>query len=100
MELNQQNRKKLKALAHSLKPVVIIGQQGLKETIHNEIELALDFHQLIKVKISGADKEARTVLADTLSQKHNAYHVQTIGNIIILYRQNKKKDNLLLKVAQ
>lgn len=94
MELSQQQRKNLKAQAHSLKPVVIIGQHGLKETIHDEINLALDHHQLIKIKINGADKETKATLNETLARKHKAEAVQAIGNVLVLYRRNKKKDDI------
>lgn len=89
--------KQLKALAHHIKPVVTIGQHGMKPTIDEEIETALDFHQLIKIKISSGDKPARESLANQIAENHHAKLIQTIGNITILYRRNPQKPDLLNK---
>ena len=89
--------KQLKALAHKLKPVVTVGQHGMKESINEELEIALDFHQLIKLKVNLGDRDARDELVVELCDKHKADLVQRIGNIAVLYRKNPKKDNLLNK---
>ena len=87
--------KQLKALAHKLKPIITVGQHGMKETIHEEIEGALDFHQLFKIKINLGDRDARDLLVGELTKKHRADLVQRIGNVAVLYRRNHDKDNLL-----
>ena len=87
--------KQLKALAHKLKPIVTIGQHGMKESISDELEIALDFHQLVKLKVNLGDRDARDVLIAELSGKHKAELVQRIGNIAVLYRRNFDKENLL-----
>jgi len=55
--LDKTQIKQLKALAHKLKPIVTVGQHGMKESINDEIAIALDFHQLIKVKINLGDRD-------------------------------------------
>jgi len=50
--LDKTQIKQLKALAHKLKPIVTVGQHGMKESINDEIDIALNFHQLVKVKIN------------------------------------------------
>ncbi|MBA1332082.1 RNA-binding protein YhbY, partial [Candidatus Endoriftia persephone str. Guaymas] len=68
MALSTQQNRKLKQLAHHLKPVVIIGQHGLSENVMSEIELALSHHELIKVKLAGADKAEREQLSSAITE--------------------------------
>ncbi|MEW8395806.1 MAG: ribosome assembly RNA-binding protein YhbY [Candidatus Thiodiazotropha sp.] len=93
---NAQNRA-LKKLAHDLKPVVIVGQHGLGENVLNEIDLSLDSHELIKVKLAGADKEDRKALSSEIVARLSAELVQIIGRVAIFYRPNpKKKKNRIV----
>lgn len=82
--------KRLKAQAHSLKPVIIIGQAGLTEAVLAEIRIALDCHELIKVKIR-AEREERKRIRDEICTQTNAEFIQSIGQIITLYRLNPEK---------
>ena len=85
------DKKKLKACAHRLKPVVIIGQAGLNQAVLNETELALDAHELIKVKIR-AEREERLQIRDQICSETGAEPIQTIGQIVVIYRKNPKKQ--------
>lgn len=93
------DNKKLRAIAHKLKPVVTIAQKGLSETVCKEIDRALEQHELIKVKILAADRDARKEIAEEICQVSRAGCVQTIGNIAVLYRPaakpNPKLSNIL-----
>ena len=93
--LDKTQIKQLKALAHKLKPIVTVGQHGMKESINDEIAIALDFHQLIKVKINLGDRDERDQLVKELNTHHKAELIQRIGNIAVLYRRNFDKENLL-----
>ena len=95
LSLTNPQKKKLKGLAHNLHPLVTIAQQGLKESIHDEIETTLTFHQLLKIKIITPDKDQRKEMVNLLSEKHQATIVQTIGHMAVFYRRNKDKENLL-----
>ncbi len=88
MILTSQQRAKLRGLAHALKPVVIIGQNGLTANVLAEAEVALTAHELIKVKIAHSDREARQQMSTQLCTDLNAAWVQTIGQIVIIYRPN------------
>ena len=81
-------RKKLRAQAHSLKPVVTIGQSGLTNAVIAELEIALDHHQLIKVKIRSDDRELRKQIAEQMCEQTKAELIQRIGQITVLYRRN------------
>ncbi|MGD8912234.1 MAG: ribosome assembly RNA-binding protein YhbY [Candidatus Thiodiazotropha sp.] len=87
----------LKKLAHNLKPVVIVGQHGLSENVLNEIDTTLNTHELIKVKLAGADKQDRKALSSDILEHLSAELVQIIGRVAIFYRPNpKKKKNRII----
>ncbi|WP_190303262.1 MULTISPECIES: ribosome assembly RNA-binding protein YhbY [Methylomonas] len=83
-------RKKLKAQAHTLKPVVIVGQAGLTPAVVKEINAALDAHELIKIRIR-AERDERAEIAEQAIADTGADWVQSIGQIVVLYRKNPKK---------
>ena len=88
--MNAVDKKRLKAEAHTLKPVVMIGQAGLTGAVLAEIELALDNHELIKVKIR-AERDERQKISEEIVLSTRAELVQSIGQIAVLYRQNPNK---------
>lgn len=89
--------KQLKALAHKLKPIVTVGQHGMKDSINDELAIAIDFHQLVKVKISVGDRDVRDALVEKMAKTHKAELVQKIGNVAVFYKRNFDKENLLKK---
>jgi RNA-binding protein len=89
--------KQLKALAHKLKPIVTVGQHGMKDSINDELAIAIDFHQLVKVKISVGDRDVRDTLVEAMAKTHKAELVQKIGNVAVFYKRNFDKENLLKK---
>lgn len=95
--LDKTQIKQLKALAHKLKPIVTVGQHGMKDSINDELAIAIEFHQLMKVKINLGDRVERDKLVEELTKEHKAKLVQRIGNIAVLYRRNFDKENLLKK---
>lgn len=98
MKLTEQQLKHLRGLAHKLKPVVMVGQHGLKETILEEIENALEFHELIKVKISVGDRDMRDEIIETILEDSRATLVQRVGNMATLFRRNPKKPKIVLSL--
>jgi RNA-binding protein len=87
-------KKSLKSKAHHLKPVVLLGAKGLTEAVVAETNIALQSHELIKVKISGVEKQDKLNLAAELSLQLHADLVQLIGNTAVLYRKNEEKQLL------
>ena len=98
MPLTSAQIRQLKKLAHPLKPVVIVGQHGLSENVLAEIDSTLDIHELIKVKLAGADKADRQEMGTRIEQELSASLVQIIGRVAIFYRPNpkKKKDRIVV----
>ena len=88
--MNSANKKKLRAEAHTLNPVVMIGQSGLTAAVLAEIEQALDSHELIKVKIR-AEREERKLISEKICTDTGAVLIQTIGQIAVIYRLNPDK---------
>jgi RNA-binding protein len=88
--VNSADKKKLRAEAHTLKPVVMTGQSGLTATVLAEIELALDAHELIKVKIR-AERDERKTIIEKICSDTGAELIQTIGQIAVIYRLNPDK---------
>jgi len=89
--LTNRQKKHLKGLGHSLRPVVMIADQGLKETVIGATEEALDAHELIKVKIRADDRESRNALLQELCERTAATMVGQIGFTALLFRRNSKK---------
>ena len=88
--MNSADKKKLRAEAHTLNPVVMIGQSGLTAAVLAEIEQALDSHELIKVKIR-AEREERKLISEKICTDTGAELIQTIGQIAVIYRLNPDK---------
>ena len=93
MSLTNQQKKKLKAFAHSLNPVVRIGQLGLTDSVLDEIESAISHHELIKIKVAAADRAEKNSLIKTISEKTQSDIIQQIGFVAVFYRLNPDKNN-------
>ena len=97
MAVNDKQKRYLRGLAHTLKPVVMIGNKGLTDTVIAEIDNALSHHELIKVRVSGQEKADRIKMLDEIAAKTNADIIQVIGHIGGLYRPAKEPSIQLPK---
>ena len=88
--MNSADKKKFRAAAHTLKPVIMIGQSGLTAAVLAEIELALNNHELIKVRIR-AEREDRKLISEKICTDTGAELIQNIGQIAVIYRLNPDK---------
>ena len=84
--LTTKQKQYLKGLAHHLNPVVMLGGNGLTEGVLAEIDNSLNHHELIKVKVAGADRETKQLIIDAILRETQAAQVQTIGHVLVLYR--------------
>lgn len=85
--LSAPQRKYLKGLAHKLKPVVIVGQQGITENLIQSVDAALERHELIKIRFNEyKEKEEKERLTRRIAERTAAHWVGTIGHIVICYR--------------
>jgi RNA-binding protein len=87
----------LKARAHHLKPVVMTGNAGLTDAVLNEIDIALEHHELIKVRVNAGDRDERERMIAQICDSSHADLVQNIGHIAILFRRAQKPVLVLPK---
>ncbi|MFS1663244.1 ribosome assembly RNA-binding protein YhbY [Streptococcus sp. zg-JUN1979] len=98
MALTSKQRAFLKSEAHSLKPIVQIGKNGLNDQIKTSVRHALDARELIKVQLlQNTDEDIHDVAA-ILEEEIGCDTVLKIGRILILYKQSARKDNRKLSV--
>lgn len=88
--LSPAERKLLKARAHALKPVVTVGNERLSAPVLKEIESSLKAHDLIKIRVTGDDREARLALLGEICHRTGASPVQHIGKILVVYRESQE----------
>ena len=88
--LSPAERKLLKARAHALKPVVTVASEQLSAPVLKEIENSLKAHDLIKIRVTGDDRDARLALLGEICNRTGASPVQHIGKILIVYRENQE----------
>ena len=91
MTLSNKQIQYLKGLAHAIKPVVQLGNNGLTEGVLAEIDGAIKHHELIKVKIPTDDKEEKALIMDAIIRETGALKVQAIGHILVLFKQSDEK---------
>ncbi|WP_154223493.1 ribosome assembly RNA-binding protein YhbY [Marinicella rhabdoformis] len=87
--LSKNATKYLRGVAHHISPLVTIADKGVTENILTELDICLERHELVKVKIR-ADRETRKAMAEELIKSSNAQEVQSIGQVLTLYRANPK----------
>ena len=95
--LKGSQRKYLRAQAHHLKPLVIIGAKGVTEPLLGSVDLALKDHELIKIKF-GEFKDAKKAISEEIAQATKSELVGLIGNIAILYRRQPDPEKRKIKL--
>lgn len=93
LTLTPVQRKELRAQAHHIDPVVMIGSDGLTPAVTKETNVALNAHGLIKIRVLGDDREERADIASQLCESLGAALVQHIGKLLVLYRPIPEKEN-------
>ena len=88
MDLSEHQKKHLRGIGHQLKPLIMVGNAGLSESLLAEYETTLDHHELMKVRVRVGDRDARDALIEKLCSDTSAVLIQRIGNIALLYRPN------------
>src|SRR3954463_10597314 len=89
--LSSKRRSELRAEAHTLSPIVIIGDKGLTDEVVAEIDRSLKAHELIKVRATTGERDARDVWLEAICERLGAHPVQQIGKVFVIYRENPKE---------
>lgn len=89
--LSSKRRSELRAEAHRLTPVVIVGDKGLTDEVVAEIDRSLRAHELIKVRAATASRENRDIWLESICERLQAHPVQQIGKVFVVYRENPKE---------
>lgn len=92
-------RRALKARAHALEPVVMIGDQGLTAAVIREIDRSLKAHELIKVRASNDERKERDGWLEEICNALNAAPVQHIGKMLVIWRENPELTKERAKAA-
>lgn len=85
-------KRDLKSKAHALKPVILLGYQGLTEAVLKEIILALQHHELIKIKLPQIERAERKLIVDEILNQTQADLIQNMGRIVTIYKE--KEDDV------
>ncbi len=85
--LERNERLRLRAQAHHLNPVVLIGEKGMTPAVMKEIARALDSHGLVKIHVAGDERELREEIYHTAARTLGAARIQSIGKMLVLYRE-------------
>jgi len=98
MKLTEKQRRHLRGLGHALKPIIVVGQAGLTEAVAAETVRALHDHELIKVRVTGMERDARDEALAGLASRTASEMIGRIGHVAILYRRNPERQRIVLPV--
>ena len=96
MKLTNNQKKYLRSLAHGLKPFVMIGQNGLSESVLAEIDSTMLKHELIKIKLRVDNRDKRQQIVDKIIEFSHAELVQVIGGVLVIYRSFEDNPDIIL----
>ncbi len=96
MTLSEKQRKHLRGLGHALQPVVLIGNAGLTDGVIAEAARALHDHELVKIKVRGADRDARESVFAQIAQRTGSALVQRIGHVGLYYLRHPKLPRIVI----
>ncbi len=88
MTLTGKQKNYLRGIAHNKNPIVTIGGKGLTDAVMEEIELALNHHELVKIKLPSNAKTEKVALMAQITGKSESEPVQLIGRVGVIYRAN------------
>ena len=88
MAHKQDYLRKLRGIGHELKPILQLGQRGLTDSVVEEIHRALNDHELIKIRLTGVERDEKKELLSTLESRLNASVIHAVGHMALLLRPN------------
>ncbi len=95
-KLTNNQKKFLRARGHALKPIVMVGQHGLSESVLAELESTMTKHELLKIKIRAEDRDDRQKMIDEVINVTKAHLIQVIGSVMVIYRAFEEEPQIIL----
>ncbi|MEP6899084.1 MAG: YhbY family RNA-binding protein [Rhodanobacter sp.] len=96
MALSSSQTRYLRSLAHDLSPLVLLGNKGATAAVVKELNSALDIHELVKVKLSGGDKDERQTQIGVLVDGTKSEKIHQIGHVVVIFRRNVEEPKIAL----
>jgi RNA-binding protein len=96
MSFTESQKKYLRGLGHALKPLIMVGEAGLSDSVRAEFESTLSHHELIKVSIRVGDRKLRDSIIKELCTASGATLIQRVGNMALMYRENPEKRKIVI----
>jgi len=95
MSLSNRQKRYLRGLSHQLKPVVMIGEKGLSDTVREEIETALKHHELVKIRLRVPRQQRQQMISD-IARDSAAEKVHSIGQVACFFRRNPEQPKVVI----
>lgn len=86
----------LRGLAHDLKPLILVGAKGITDALIAELDLVLERHELVKVKVAAEDRDERDAWIEDLVARSGAAQIQRVGHVLTIYRPSREKPQITL----
>jgi RNA-binding protein len=96
MALTERQKKHLRRLGHDLHPIVLVGQRGMNAGVVEELKLALEHHELVKVRVRAGSREDRDAILSDLASQSRSEFVFRVGNVGLFYKKNMTLQKVLL----
>ncbi len=96
MALTERQKKHLRRLGHDLHPIVLVGQRGMNTGVVEELKLALEHHELVKLRVRAGSREDRDAIFAELASQSDSEFVFRIGNVGLFYKKNRTLQKILL----
>jgi len=91
-KLTTSQKKYLRGIGHNINPMIIIGANGVTESLMKELESTLEHHEILKIKMASADRDDRKQIINYILEQTGALLVQSIGKICVIYRQSDETE--------
>jgi RNA-binding protein len=99
MAISAEQKKAMRSIGHNLNPVVTVAGNGISEAVLDELNRALDDHELIKVKIAIGERDMRAQAIDEMVKQTGSELIQKIGKVALIVRRNPKAHPKLSNLA-
>ena len=96
MKLTNNQKKNLRSIAHDLNPFVMVGQNGLSDSVLAEIDSTLQKHELIKIKLRVDDRDVKQNIIERIMEFSHSQLVQVIGGVLVIYRPFDDNTDIIL----